>query len=55
MATKVMFVRELKDEGMIKVSWIPSEEMISDVFTENLGDKDSNKCISAFVGEDEYG
>jgi hypothetical protein len=54
-ATKVMFLRELKDEGVIKASWIPNGEMISDVFTKNLGDKDFKKCISAFVGEDQYG
>jgi hypothetical protein len=54
-ATKTMFLRELKEEGILKIEWISSEHMVSDVFTKNLGDKDFYKCIRKFVGEDEPG
>jgi hypothetical protein len=47
-ATKIMFLRELKDKGFIRVKWVPSEEMGSDVFTKNLGDKDFSRCTGQF-------
>jgi hypothetical protein len=47
-ATKIMLLRELKDDGFIQVEWIPSENMVSDVFTKNLGDKDFGRCVSQF-------
>jgi hypothetical protein len=48
-ATKTMFLREMKEEGILKVEWIPNEEMASDVFTKNLGDKDFFNCVKKFV------
>jgi hypothetical protein len=53
-ASKVLFLRELKEKEFLKVEWVPSEHMVSDVFTKNLGIKNFNKCIKAFVGEDGY-
>ena len=47
-ATKIMFLRELKDDGFIRVQWVPSDEMVSDVFTKNLGDKDFSRCTGQF-------
>jgi hypothetical protein len=48
-ATKTMFLREMKEKGILKVEWIPNEEMVSDVFTKNLGDKDFFNCVKKFV------
>jgi hypothetical protein len=54
-ATKIMFLRELKEQGLLKVEWVPATEMTSDVFTKNLGDGDFLKCVSRFSGEGEVG
>jgi hypothetical protein len=49
-ATKTMFLRELKEEGTLKVEWVSNTEMVSDAFIKNLGDKDFFNCIKKFVG-----
>jgi hypothetical protein len=46
-ATKIMFSRKLKDR-FIQVKWVPGEEMVSSVFTQNLGDKDFGRCVGQF-------
>ena len=53
-ATKIMFLRELKEEGLLAIEWVSNTEMVSDLFTKTLGDKDFKKCAKAFVGLDEY-
>ena len=36
MDCRIMFLRELKEEGVIRVHWIPTAENSSDLFTKNL-------------------
>jgi GH35 family endo-1,4-beta-xylanase len=48
------FLRELKEQGLIRVIWTPSHLNEADVFTKNLDRKSFEKCIKNFVGEDEY-
>jgi hypothetical protein len=42
-STKIMFLRELKEEGLISVKWLSSEFMSSDIFTKNVGGADFRK------------
>ena len=53
-ATRVTFLRELKEEGTLIVKWISNEFMSSDIFTKNLGGKDFKKHATTYVGDDEY-
>ena len=36
MDCRIMFLRELKEDGVIRVQWIPSGENPSDIFTKNV-------------------
>ena len=36
MDCRIMFLRELKEEGVIRVQWIPIKENASDLYTKNL-------------------
>lgn len=51
---RYLFLRELKEEGIIKVNWIPGSENDSDLFTKNLDRKTFEKHASYFVGKDNY-
>ena len=51
---KQYFLRDLKEQGLLKVEWIPTAENESDLFTKNLGGPEFNKHAKAFVGEDDY-
>ena len=33
---KMYFLREMKEQGLIEVVWIPSDENCADLFTKNL-------------------
>jgi len=48
------FMRELKEEGLLEVKWIPTSEMSSDLFTKNLSAGLFEKHSKVYVGEDEY-
>ena len=48
------FVRDLKDEGIIAVRWIPTDENESDIYTKNAKKATYLKHIKRFVGKDEY-
>jgi hypothetical protein len=48
------FLRELKEQGLIRVIWTPSHLNKADVFTKNLDRRSFEKCIKFFFGEDEY-
>ena len=54
MATKIMFLHELKDEDLLVVEWISNVFMCSDLFTKNLGDKDFKRHTEVYVGKDQY-
>jgi hypothetical protein len=53
-ATKISFLRELKEEGTIIVKWIPTTNNTSDLFNKNLGGSAFEWQTSYYVGEDEY-
>ena len=33
---KQYFIRDLKEAGIIKIEWVPTAEMMADIFTKNL-------------------
>ena len=51
---KMYYLRELKEAGLIKITWKKGEEMTSDIFTKNLPLKLLEKHGSKFYGEDGY-
>ena len=50
----MFFLRDLQEEGIIKVKWRKGTENPVDMFTKNLSEPAYNKCAKFFVGEDEY-
>ena len=51
---KMNFLRDLKEQGIIKIIWISGEENEADLFTKNLGGPAFNKHGSVYYGQDEY-
>ena len=51
---KMMWLHELKEEGVLQLEWQPSEENAADMFTKNLGGPLFNKHVGVYVGQDEY-
>ena len=54
MEVKQLFLRELKEEGLVHAVWIPGQEMSSDLFTKNLMGPLFNKHTSVYCGVDAY-
>ena len=54
METRMFFLRDLQEEGMIKIKWRKGTENPVDMFTKNLSGPAFNKCAKVFVGNDEY-
>jgi len=52
--TKQYFIRQLKEDGIIKVRWIPGKIYEADLYTKNLSGPDFRKHTQVFIGEDEY-
>jgi hypothetical protein len=52
--TRQYFVRQLKEENVIKVIWTPGELNSSDLYTKNLARADFEKHTKAYVGSDKY-
>lgn len=48
------FLRDLKEDGVILVEWIPSSENSSDLFTKNLSGPTFEKHATVYCGIDEY-
>jgi hypothetical protein len=48
------FLRELNEEGIITVKWIPTEENSADIFTKNCNGQAIEKHASAYIGNNEY-
>ena len=49
---KQYFLRDLKEEGVIQVSWVSGLENVSDGFTKNLGGPAHRKQVHVFCGTD---
>jgi len=47
--TRLNFLRELKEEGVLEVKWISAKENESDMFTKNLSKADFEKDMIAYV------
>ena len=52
MDCRIMFLRELKEDGVIRVQWIPSGENVSDIFTKNTDKKTFLKHVKTICGEE---
>jgi hypothetical protein len=48
------FLRELVEEGLIEVVWIPTDKNSADLFTKNLQGPVFEKHAREYVGNDEY-
>jgi hypothetical protein len=48
------FLRELNEEGVIELFWIPTEDNSADIFTKNLPGPAFEKHSAVYCGEDEY-
>ena len=48
------FVRDLKDDGIIVVKWIATEDNETDILTKNAKEALYHKHVKTFVGDDEY-
>ena len=55
MDVKLYFLREMKEQGLIKVIWIPTKDNSADMFTKNLAGPIFHKHLVAYCGEDAYG
>ena len=51
---KKFWLRDLKEDKIVLVIWVPSDEMTSDIFTKNLAPKLFNKHARVLVGNDVY-
>jgi hypothetical protein len=51
-ATRINFLRELKEQGTISVRWISNVAMSSDIFTKNVGGSDFFRHRDVYVRED---
>jgi len=51
---RYMFLRELKEEGILVTEWISTDDNASDIFTKNLGGPKFEKHTSVYCGVDEY-
>ena len=54
METRMFFLRELKEEGILNIQWLKGSENPVDMFTKNLAGPAFNKFAKVFVGEDQY-
>jgi hypothetical protein len=54
METRQYFLRQLKEENVIKVIWTPGELNRSDLYTRDLARADFEKHTKAYVGNDKY-
>ena len=48
---RLMYARELKEAGVIKIQWIPTEKNEADIFTKNTDHKTFNRHSSKFMQE----
>lgn len=51
MHVRFLWLRELKEQGLLKVIWLSGAENSADLFTKNLPVADFKKHRKTFVGE----
>ena len=51
MDCRIMFLRELKKDGVIRVQWIPTGENPSDIFTKNVDRQTFLKHVKTICDE----
>ena len=51
---RILYVRDNKDKGLVKVEWIPTDSNEADMGTKNSGQAGFDKHSQRFVGCDEY-
>jgi hypothetical protein len=54
-ATKAMFLRELKEWGLLVIEYLPGKEMSADILTKNLPGPLFAKHLGYFVSETKIG
>jgi hypothetical protein len=52
--TRQLFLRNLKEDGVMKIKWISGESNEADLFTKNLPGPLFNKHVKKYCGDDEY-
>lgn len=48
------FLREVKEESVLKVSWVVGNKNNTNWHAQNLGGPDFERCTIVYVGKDEY-
>ena len=48
------FLRELKESGIIRISWVTTGAQVGDLHTKNLERKSFERHAKVHVGDDEY-
>ena len=48
---RVVYARELKDAGIVKVRWFPIEEHKADILTKNIDSKTFNRHSNKFMSQ----
>ena len=51
---RLHFLRELKENGIVRIEWVSTDEMISDMHTKNLTAPAFEKHAKKHCGDDEY-
>ena len=51
---RLNFLRELKESGVIRISWVATGEQVGDLHTKNLERKSFERHAKVHVGVDEY-
>ena len=51
---RTFFIRELKEQGILTIKWIPSQENEADIHTKNTGEMVFMEHLPKYVGFDEY-
>ena len=54
MESRMFFLRDMKEAGVITTKWLRGTENPVDIFTKNLAGPAFQKCAKVFVGNDEY-
>jgi hypothetical protein len=51
MDVRIMFLRQLKEQKILKVTWVSTTDNESDIFTKNVDNQTLKRHLPAFVGD----